>query len=139
MTVYGQASRAMTWDLGNGLEQREQFRFGLRALVKFKWIDGDGVLHQEEGVTRDISSKGMFICSEFQPPAKVDLRAEVLFSCMAGADTNLELRPRAVVLRVESATKSGSSGGFAVLNRSYNLNHHISTPDLEEDSRNAPN
>jgi hypothetical protein len=129
----------MTWDLGNGLEQREQFRFGLRALVKFEWFDGVGVLHQEEGVTRDISSKGMFIFSNSQPPAKVDLRAEVFFSCMAGADTILELRVRALVLRVESATKSGASGGFAVLNRSYSLDNHISTPDSEEDSRNAPN
>ena len=139
MKAYGQVAHNMAWDFENGLERREQIRFGLRALVKFVWVDGEGTRHQEQGFTRDISSRGMFIFSDSLPPTKVDLQAEVFFGCVAGADANLELRVKALVLRVESALTSGSYNGFAVLNRSYNIANQGLMPDPEEDSRNAPN
>ena len=139
MKAFGQASQTKTWDLRTGMERREQIRFGVRALVKFEWFDEKGNRHREQGFTRDISSKGMFIFSDSPPPAKVDIQAEILFYCIAGADVNLDLRVNALVLRLESVSKSGAPDGFAVLNRSYSIADQGSMSDPEEDSINEPN
>ena len=139
MKAFGHAPRNIAWDLGSGLERREQIRLGVRALVKFEWFDGQGALHREQGFTRDISSKGLFIFSDSLPPAKIDLQVEVFFGNISGAEPNLELSAKTLVIRLEPATSSGASGGFAVLNRSYTLANQASTLDPEGDSRNEPN
>ena len=60
------------------LERREHTRYGVRALVDFEWVD-EGVLRRGQGLTRDISTKGMFIYSITKPPVKADLRVDVSF------------------------------------------------------------
>jgi hypothetical protein len=139
MKAFGHAPRNIAWDLGSGLERREQIRLGVRALVKFEWFDGQGVQHREQGFTRDISSKGMFIFSDSLPPAKVDLQVDVFFGNISGAEPNLELSAKALVIRSEPATNSGASGGFAVLNRSYSLASQALMLEPEVDSRYEPN
>ena len=126
-------------DLGDVLERREQIRFGLRALVNFEWLDREHVRHQGQGLTRDISAKGLFIFSDNPPPAKVDIQVDVDFGLIAGMDTNLQLSARALVLRVELTTESGSPGGFAILNRCCSLANQDSMLGLDEHSRSAPN
>src|SRR5215472_2384159 len=59
-------------------ERREQTRYGVKALVNFEWVD-EGVVRRGQGVTRDISPKGMFIYSDTKPPAKADLHLDVSF------------------------------------------------------------
>jgi hypothetical protein len=135
--AYSQTSENVTWAFGSGREPREQIRSGTRALVKFESVDGQGIRHEERAFTWDISSSGMFIFSDSLPPEKADLQVE-FFGCIAGADSNLEVTARTLVLRVESAIKPGSPGGFAVFNRSYSL-AEASIPDPEGDPRNAPN
>ncbi len=139
MKAFGQASRNIARDLGNNLERRDQIRLGVRALVKFEWFDGKGTRHREQGFTRDISSKGMFIFSDSLPPAKADLQVDIFFGSITGAEPNLELSANVLVIRLEPATNPGMSGGFAVLNRSYSLANQASTFDPEGDSRNEPN
>ena len=134
-----QASRNAACNMENGLEQREKIRFGVRALAKFEWFDGQGARHREQGYTRDISSKGLFIFSYTLPPAKVDLQINVFLGDMPGAEQNLELNAKALVIRSEPATNPGSYGGFAVLNRSYSLANQASTLGPEGDSENEPN
>jgi hypothetical protein len=139
MKAYGQAPRNTARNLGNTLERREQIRLGVRALVKFEWFDGQGASHREQGFTRDISSKGLFIISDSLPPPKVDLQVDVSFESISGVEPNLELSAKALVIRLEPATTPGASGGFAVLNRSYSLANQASILDTEGDSRNEPN
>lgn len=139
MKGYVQASRNLACEMGSELEQREKIRFGVRALAKFEWFDGQGVRHQEQGFTRDISSKGLFIFSNSLPPAKVDLQIDVFLGGMPGAEPNLELSAKALVIRLEPATNPGTYGGFAVLNRSYSLANQTSTLSPEGDSGNEPN
>jgi len=117
----GSRNKKMGRDVGNGVDRREQTRFNVRAGVTFEWRDAKGVQRREQGVTRDISSKGSFIFSDSLPPAKVDLRLEVLFGPLVGEGSNLRLEAEALVLRVEPATGSDTSSGFAVLNKSHNL------------------
>jgi len=87
-------------------------------VVNFEWLDGEGVRQQGRGLTRDISPKGLFIYSDSQPPAKADLQVEVFFASITGANTDLQLRTKALVLREEPATRRGEPHGFALLNRS---------------------
>ena len=100
------------------MERREQIRFGVHAAVDFEWLDEEGVRQQGRGLTRDISPKGLFIYSDSQPPAKADLQVEVFVASINGANTNLRLRTRALVLRGEPDMERGGRRGFAVLNRS---------------------
>jgi hypothetical protein len=114
------------WNGRNCLEQREQFRYGVRALVDFEWLD-DGVLRRAQGLTRDISPKGMFIYSDSEPPTKSDLRVKVSFGSVAEGFTNVQLRANALVVRVEPSSIPGMQHGFAILNRSCQLDESVSS------------
>jgi hypothetical protein len=118
LKAHGRGSQKTTLNLEDCLERREQIRFGFHAVVDFEWLDEEGVRQQGRGVTRDISLKGLFVYSVSPPPAKADLQVEVFFATVPGADTNLQLRTKALVLREEPATRRGERHGFALLNRS---------------------
>lgn len=126
-------------DIENCVDRREQTRFNVRASVTFEWWDAQGVQRCGQGVTRDVSSKGLFIFSDCLPPAKVDLRLEVLFGSVVEEGSNLQLEAEALVLRVEPAANLGASSGFAVLNKSHNLAdlRLLEPPDVRR--RNEPN
>jgi hypothetical protein len=102
------------------LERREQIRYGVRALVDFEWNE-ENLIQRGQGITRDISTKGMFIYSKVKPPAKADLRVNVSFRDVSSITTKLWMRAKALVIRVESATGPDALEGFAILNRSYEL------------------
>jgi hypothetical protein len=108
------------------LERREHTRYGVRALVDFEWMD-DGVVRRGQGLTRDISTKGMFIYSQINPPAKADLLVDVSFRDVSSIPTNLQMRAKGLVIRVEPASDPGSQPGFAILNRSYELHDGVNT------------
>lgn len=110
------------------MERREQTRYGVQALVDFEWID-EGVPHRGRGLTRDISSKGMFIYSDSEPPVKADLQVEVSFRAITEEPKNLRLSAKALVVRVESAASPDALHGFAILNRSYKLHDGLSFID----------
>src|SRR2546425_13207090 len=68
-TIYRELSRKE--------ERRQQFRYGLRARVDFRWKDREKFYHHGEGFTRDISPTGMFVYADSHPPPKADIRVEV--------------------------------------------------------------
>jgi len=107
-------------------ERREQPRYGVKALVNFEWVD-EGVLRKGQGVTRDISPKGVFIYSDAKPPELADLRLDISFQDITFMPRDLQMRARGLVIRVEPATGPGSFEGFAVLNRSYELGETVSS------------
>ena len=106
------------------MERREHTRYGVRALVDFEWVD-DGVTKRGKGLTRDISTKGMFIYSNINPPAKADLLVNVSFRDVSSVPTKLQMRAKGVVIRVEPATEPGAQQGFAILNRSFELRDDV--------------
>src|SRR5712692_3421934 len=52
-----------TRNCGESLGRREHSRYSVQALVNFEWTDIDGIFHRGHGITRDISSRGMYIFS----------------------------------------------------------------------------
>lgn len=86
-------------------------------------MDKEGVPHLGQGFTRDISVKGMFICSDSLPPVKVDIHVELSFGSVAEAFTDLRMSAEALVIRLEWATRPEIPRGFAILNRSCKLHN----------------
>jgi hypothetical protein len=103
------------------MERRERFRYNVHANVEFRWMDAAGVCHVGRGVTKDITSKGIFICSDTHPPEKADVAVNVSIRNGAEQVKKLELGADSVVIRVELAAGPKEYHGFAVLNRSYKL------------------
>jgi hypothetical protein len=106
------------------LERRQQARHVLSCQANFMWTDTEGVEHAAQGITRDITPKGMFIHTYSTPPPKTDLHVEVVLT--AGefelfSPVPLLMHAEALVLRVEPPAEAGLQGGFAILNKSYEL------------------
>lgn len=110
---------------GMHLERRRQTRYGIRAPVDFRWTDNTGVVLYGRGFTRDISSKGVFVHADLQPPAMADIQIEVLFVSLTELGSRLRMKARAQVVRVEPHTTDETGGGFAVFNRSYELHNGV--------------
>lgn len=88
--------------------------------MDFEWTS-EGIPYRARGFTRDISSKGMFIYSHSEPPAKADLEVAVFFRSVAEATIDVQMKARALVIRVEPTATPGIYHGFAVLHKSYRL------------------
>ena len=86
-------------------------------------MDASGVLHAVHGLTRDISSKGMFILCDSQPPEKTDVQVEVIFQPVDENTRSIRLRAESLVLRIQSSGGAEADRGFAILNRSYRLHN----------------
>ena len=86
-------------------------------------MDTEGVPRRGQGFTRDISIKGMFICSDSEPPEKADVHLELSFRSVAGAFTDLRMSAEGLVIRVESPARPGIPRGFAILNRTCKLHN----------------
>lgn len=113
----------LRWTLGserNIVERRQHTRYSVQARVNFKWQDG-GILFAGSGRTRDISSNGIFVYSDSAPPEKADIDLDISFHSAANANTNLQMKAAALVIRVEGTESPEGRPGFAVLNRSYRL------------------
>ena len=111
------------------MERRHQIRYGLRVRVVFVWTVERGILQHGRGYTRDMSSKGMFVYADPQPPAKADIQIEAFFSSLVEIGSKLRMRAKARVVRVEPRGP-GADAGFATQSRSYVL--HNGVIDFEE-------
>ena len=107
---------------------RERARYGVRVPVDFEWME-KGVVRRGRGLTRDISTKGMFIYSDSEPPAMANLRVRVSFRSIAEAERDLQVSAWASVIRVEPPSHPEVIYGFAILNTSYKL--HLCETSIE--------
>jgi hypothetical protein len=106
---------------GNSLERRRQIRFALRAPVHFVWIDRDGVKHKGDGFSRDISSQGVYTCTEWpanlQRDDEVDL--DIRLAPSSELHRTLHMRGRSKVIRVERTSADEHGGGFVAESDSF--------------------
>jgi hypothetical protein len=98
----------------NSLERRRQIRFALRAPVHFVWTDRDGVKHKGVGFSRDISSQGVYTCTEW--PANLhrddDVDVDILLPLSSELHRTLHMRGRTKVIRVERTATDEHAGGY---------------------------
>lgn len=98
-------------------------RYGLQARVDFTWKDQEGIHHQGEGFTRDISPTGMFVYSDAHPPADVDIHVEVFLPPLVEGESALRMSAKARVLRVDLATPGEPQAGFAAVSKTFVLHN----------------
>ena len=108
------------------LERSDHTRYSVRAPVAFEWIE-NGEPRSGRGLTRDISSEGMFIYSDSEPPAKVEIQVEVFLGVSSEPPTKLRLKAKSLVVRTE--VRPDTLHGFAVLNRSCKLHDGVTPID----------
>jgi hypothetical protein len=96
------------------LERRKYKRFDLQVRVQFNWKDGEGVHQMGSGLTRDISTKGMFVYSESLPSHGANVQTEI-FLPSPPLGNSLQMITKARAVRVQPATHGKSDTGFAVL------------------------
>jgi PilZ domain len=98
------------------MERRGWRRFNLQAPVQFTWrLPGSGVA-SEDGRTRDISVRGVFVLASTCPPEGSVLRMRVSLPGWPG-DSSLEMQADATVVRVEDSGSEDCPGFAAITKR----------------------
>jgi hypothetical protein len=96
------------------VEFRAAVRYALRATVLFSWERERGVDSKAEGVTRDMSTHGVFVYSLVLPPEDTSVRIEVTFPPLQEGAPPLQIDVQGRVVRVERNAKDSAYSGFAV-------------------------
>jgi hypothetical protein len=101
------------------MDRREALRFNLNVPIRFMWKNHGTSAESGSGKTRDISFKGLFVLADVCPPVGSAIRGKVMLPSPGGSD--LVIRIKAVVLRVEPTDVNEYAGGFAALTKKYSL------------------
>jgi len=65
------------------VELKEAFRYPLRLPAIFTWQGENRISHSTEGVTRDVSTKSVFVNAVVTPPEQAPIRIEFDFPLVA--------------------------------------------------------
>jgi hypothetical protein len=103
------------------MERRTQDRYLLSARAEFSWEGPEQKRFEGEGVTRDISVAGAFILTRSCPPANTEVQVELFLPPFHGTVATVRMRARALVLRVERASRSEQQSGFAIDSAGFRL------------------
>ena len=109
-TAIGQNS----WSVSRA-ELRKYDRYRLGAPVVFWWDEADGNRREGSGVTRDISTIGIYVVSSTCPPPGVRVQLQVSLPSLHGTLPGWRLDAEGQVVRVE-ADDELCGEGFAVSN-----------------------
>ena len=101
------------------MDRREALRFNLNVPVQFFWKNHLATEEVGLGETRDISFRGLFVSCDKCPSAGNAIQAKVMLPSPGGSD--LVLRIRANVLRVETTDSDEYPAGFAAVIKKYAL------------------
>lgn len=111
--------------------RRNSIRYPLEAPVVFRWKGDNGVFQQNEGWSRDVSERGVFVVAASCPPACADIELRIDFAAVPAVMRGMQMEVDGRVLRVEPGT-SERKGGFAVLAKQALLSE---SDDTAEKSR----
>jgi PilZ domain len=96
-------------DSGTRLDARQNPRFNIAAPILFSWHEG-GSVHDESGVTQNLSIKGMFVSSSECPPPDSIVDFELQLPRFGPQKTALTIKAQARVTRVEFSLGSSPAG-----------------------------
>ena len=100
------------------VQLREAVRYPVRASVLFSWEEERGIHLEGTGVTRDMSTKGVFVYSMVLPPENASVNMEVAFPPLRQNAPPVRIHVRGRIVRTESNTVDPVQGGFAVTSES---------------------
>ena len=94
----------------------------LRLPIWFAWLrDLPGRMERCEGVTHDISSKGIYVVTRNCPLRGARLRFEVLLPAIPGAPIAMWMEGRGYVTRVEKPKEDRAVAGFSLAIKGFCL------------------
>jgi hypothetical protein len=120
------------------VESRAVVRYPLSATVLFSWEQERGVGSKAEGITRDMSTHGVFVHSQVLPPENVTVRMEVTFPPLEEGAPPVQFDVQGRVVRVERNTRDPVYNGFAVSTEKTILRGAEHNGTDEEDDYGAP-
>lgn len=95
-------------------DRRRYRRYEMRVPVNYFWPSPQRRTEWGNGVTRDISPKGVFVVSPSCPPRGTIVRIEVLLPSLHRNSSPIHMCGQAKVVRAESGQGSAGALGFAV-------------------------
>lgn len=98
------------------VELRRYDRYRLGAPVVFWWEDAEGVRQEGTGVTRDISTIGIYVVSTSCPATGTRVHLRVSLPSLHGNVPGWRLEAQGRVVRLESSEGDETTAGFAVSN-----------------------
>lgn len=101
MPVHGDTAGNQRLRPGAAMELRKGKRFNLAAPAFFCWERSDGTLQDNQGTTRDISSRGVFVICSSSPPLGAHVELEVYLPARNGMPRAVQLHGEGEVLRVD--------------------------------------
>jgi hypothetical protein len=104
------------------VESRRETRYPLSATVVFFWKDEDGIAQRAEGITRDMSTRGVFIYSAILPASGAPIELDVRLAPGSRTAETLHIHIRGKVVRFEEHREDPAHSGFAVLGKSTVIN-----------------
>ena len=81
------------------MEQRKEKRYRLSAPASFSWKDSEGIPQKGEGITRDISAKGIVVLSKSAPQPGEHVELDVYFPSPNGWPRTVQLHGEGEVTR----------------------------------------
>ena len=117
----------------NEVERRLALRYAVSANVLFSWEER-GAYARGEGVTRDMSTHGLFVYSNILPPESTAVRIEVVFPPLLERGMPVRIKVRGRVTRVEGELAGTFQSGFAVSSVSTSLLSHEASDTCEGSS-----
>jgi hypothetical protein len=96
-----------------------RYRFGTPAV--FSWESQAGGRFKGEGLTRDISVRGVYILTPTCPPPKVVIQVEIFLTSPGATGHSVRIVTEGRVLRVEHPAKGKARGGFAVAGKGFEI------------------
>jgi hypothetical protein len=97
-------------------ERRGSKRFRLRLAVVFSWRDTQGIMQSSEGLSCNISSRGIYVRTKFAPPAGSAVEMNVFLPQPAYDIRAAEIHAKGHVTRIDQETIPQMCG-FAAMNR----------------------
>jgi hypothetical protein len=104
------------------MDRRHHRRFDLQIGLSFQWVDTWCVVHREQGVVRDVSGGGVFVCTTNLPRLGTDVQIELHVGSVL-ARSPLVVQGVGEVVRVQQDLQNHKKegAGFAAAVRSLVL------------------
>jgi hypothetical protein len=95
------------------MERRKSTRYRVIAPVLFSWDPKNRPPQSGKGVTRDISTSGVYVLTAANPPVGSRVQMEILVPKLRSTDVGIHLCGEGIVVRVESGGITREDGFVA--------------------------
>jgi len=93
------------------MELRKAARYRVSAPAFYCWRRADGTLQEAQGISRDISDRGVFVLAKDLPPLGMHVELQVRLPAVPGTSRSAQLHGEGTVVRTSG--RGARESGFA--------------------------